>query len=156
MAHATLIEVTEHTLPWLVAIGRELVASQSAYSMPFDDAWTEKMARSCMTRDDYFGRLAVLPSGIVCGLIVGSTTPMLFSPQIMAVEETIFVREGTSFRASIAKQLLTALTEWAFEVRNASFIRAGETSKICPKAVNAFFRSQGFSHAGTLYKKERT
>ena len=122
--------------------------------MPFDAQWAENMARSCMHMPQYFGRLAVLDNGIVCGIVIGSTCHMLFSPQIIGVEETIYVREGTPFRASIAKQLLGAMVTWAFTERNAAFVRAGETSEICPVAVDTFFRSQGFKRAGTLYKKD--
>ena len=152
--HATLVAVSEETLPALVEIGRELVNSQTAYPMLFDARWTEGIARTCMNLPNYFCHMAVLDDGTVCGFIVGSTCHMLFSPQVMGVEETIYVRQGTPFRTSIAKQLLTAMVHWAFVDRHASFIRAGETSEICPKAVDAFFRSQGFKRAGTLYKKE--
>lgn len=154
MTHSILVPVCEANLPDLMVIGAELMAL-SQYKAPFDATWSTGIARGAMADPRFFGRMAMLDDGSYCGLIVGSVTTMLFSPAIMAVEETIYVREGTKYRASIAKQLLDALTRWAFNSKGASFIRAGETSAICPKAVDAFFRSQGFKRSGTLYCKEK-
>lgn len=153
MAHtATFAAVCEANLQDLVTLSQELMGL-SAYPTPFDARWTEGMARSCMVLPQYYARMAYV-DGKVCGLIVGSTCPMLFSPAVMGVEETIYVREKTPFRASIAKHMLSGLVTWAFKERNASFIRAGETSEMCPRAVDAFFRSQGFKRSGTLYKRD--
>lgn len=153
MSHATLVPITEARLDALVDLGEELT-NLSCYKAPFDRTWTKGVARGGMNTPHFFCRMAQLEDGSYCGFIVGSVTQMLFSPQVMAVEETIYVRDKTPFRASIAKQLLSALATWAFDEKHASFLRAGETSDICPAAVDFFLRSQGFKRAGTLYIKE--
>lgn len=126
------------------------------YTSPFDREFAMCVARGGMLNDNFFMRLAMLKDGTYCGFIGGSAQHQLFNPQMTVADETIYVREGTPFRASIAKQLLCALTTWAFEVKKAAYVRLGETSQINPSGVDAFFRSQGFRKSGTLYNKERT
>lgn len=153
MNNAVLVPVTENNLSAFLDLGEELMGL-SSYKQAFDRKWAAQVARDCITNPRYFARLALLPTGKPCGLVVGSVSQMLFSPQIMAVEETIYVREGTPFRAAVAKQLLWALTKWAFVSKEAAFIRAGETSGIRPAAVDAFFKHCGFHKSGTLYCKD--
>jgi len=154
MTHSTLVPVSEDNLEALLDLTQELVAL-SSYSITFDRDWTRAIARGGMRASHMFGRMARLDNGTYVGMIIGSATPMMLTPQRIGVEETIYVREGTPFRASIAKQLLTALEVWAFGEMQVAFLRAGETSEICPKAVDAFFRGCGFKRAGSIYKKER-
>lgn len=153
MPHAILVPVCEANMTELMDLGEELTAL-SSYKVVFDREWATRMARMGMNSPDYFGRVAMLKDGTCCGFIVGSVTQMLLSPSYMAVEETIYVRDKTPFRASIAKQLMSALVHWSFAIKGAAFLRAGETSEISPKAVDAFFRSQGFRRNGTVYIKE--
>lgn len=147
--------ICEANLDDLADIAVELM-NLSAYKAPPDRDWIKWNALCGIRSPKHFGRLAVLRDGTYCGLIVGSVEQMLFSPKLMAYEETIYVREGTPFRASIAGQMMDALEHWAFVTKGADFIRAGETSEICPKAVDAFLRRKRYRRNGTLYVKERS
>lgn len=154
--HSILVPVCEANLIDLVDLGEELMRlAANVYKSPFDRQFAEDVGRGGMNDPNFFMRLAMLRNGKYVGFIGGSAQHQLFSPQIRVVDETIYVKEGTPFRAAIAKQLLCALTKWAFEVKNAAYVRLGETSQINPKGVDAFFRSQGFHRSGTLYNKER-
>lgn len=154
MAHSILVPVCEANLVDLVDLGEELMRLAPVYKSPFDRQWAENVARGGMSDPNFFMRLAMLRNGSYVGFIGGAAQHQLFNSRSVVADETIYVREGTPFRASIAKQLLCALTTWAFEVKNAAYVRLGETSQINPKAVDAFFRSQGFRKSGTLYNKE--
>lgn len=127
----------------------------NVYKSPFDRQFAENVGRGGMNNPNFFMRLAMLRNGEYVGFIGGAAQHQLFNSQMTVADETIYVRQGVPFRASIAKQLLCALTTWAFEVKNAAYVRVGETSQINPHAVDAFFRSQGFHKSGTLYNKER-
>lgn len=151
--HAVLVPICNANAVEIAAIGVELM-KLSAYTTPPDPQWIMQNVRRMCDNYYFFGRLALV-DGEPVGLIVGSIQFMLFANKKFGVEETVYVRDGTKFRASIAKQLLKALEHWAFTVHNAEFIRAGETSEIAPKAVDAFFRGQGYRKNGTLYVKNK-
>lgn len=139
----------------LVNLGEELMGlAANVYKSPFDRQWAMRVGRGGMRDDNFFMRLAMLRNGEYVGFIGGAAQHQLFNPRPVVADETIYVREGTPFRVSIAKQLLDALEKWAFEVKNAAYVRLGETSQINPRGVDAFFRSQGFHKSGTLYNKE--
>lgn len=156
MPNSILVPVCEANLVDLVNLGEELMRLAPVYASPFDREFAMCVGRGGMNNPNFFMRLAMLRDGTYVGFIGGAAQHQLFNPQMMVADETIYVREGTLFRASIAKQLLCALTTWAFEVKKAAYVRVGETSQINPRAVDAFFRSQGFRKSGTLYNKEPT
>ena len=155
MRNFSIVPVDESNVSAFTDIVKELVGL-SSYKAKFDRNFVYSMAHKGMFATNYYLRLAQLSDETHCGLVIGSVTTLLFAQEKMGVEETIYVKEGTPFRASIAKALLAGMEDWMFNTHNVSFIRAGETSDISPVAVDAFFRSQGYKHAGTLYKKERS
>jgi acetyltransferase (GNAT) family protein len=152
--HSILVPVCEANLTDLVDLGEELMRLAPVYQSPFDREFAMCVGRGGMSNNNFFMRLAMLRNGTYVGFIGGAAQHQLFNPRPVVADETIYVRDGTPFRASIAKQLLGALTTWAFEVKNAAYVRLGETSQINPRGVDAFFRSQGFRKSGTLYNKE--
>lgn len=153
MSHAILVPVCEENVVDIVNLAEELM-SLSRYKEPFDRSWALHMANTCCNLPNMFGRLAMLEDGSYCGFIIGSTSHVLYSPKLVSTQETIYVRDGTRFRASIGKQLMNALTHWAFTVKKAMILRTGETSGISPKGVDAFFKGLGFLPFGSLYIKE--
>lgn len=145
-------------IPALMSMSAELMAA-SKYTQPFDLAYAEKLALDTLDVDTFQIWMAwrwadSLAKPMPYGMIIGSVSPMLFSPQLMAVEETIYVRRKTPFRGLVANQLMQTLIDWAFNTHKAAFLRAGETSGIEPKATGHFMRRNDLKLSGTLYHME--
>lgn len=141
-------------IPQLVELCRELMAA-SKYRQPFNADYVSGLAHRVVRMPSYLV-LTAWQAGetapLLVGFIAGSVGPMLFAPDLVAVEETVYVRPDTAKRASVANQLMDGLKAWAFKDKGAAFIRGGETSGMEPRAVDFFFRRNGYKRSGTIYE----
>lgn len=138
---------------YAIALGKELHGLGSFHDVAFDYEYILQSTRNAMSNPNWFCRI-VNDDNEWRGIMVGYVDTFLFSPQLLATECMLYVREGKS-RAKLAMMLVRAFVSWALDDRGATHVQTGDVASINSTAVDALYRRLGFERFGIIYKYSR-
>lgn len=142
---------TRHSIPYVVALCKELHALGSYRHIPVDDAYLLQFVTNAAISDDYFVCTAQDDNGVYVGFVAGMIVPMVFTPRRIGVEHAWYVREGTPSRGKTACYLMKQFVDWCVMDKGAIHVQAGDVANINSTAVDGLYRLLKFKRAGTIY-----
>jgi len=144
-------------IPYLVEIAKELhgLGIFGQIGPEFDWDFATHRFIYAWQHENFYVRCAMDDAGAYVGAVVGHVEHYFFSPQLMAIEDGWYVREGTKDRAKIAKALMMGFVDWALDEQHALIVQTGDIADISSFAVDTIYRHMGFTRFGTIYKFQR-
>ena len=143
-------------IPYCVELARELhslgVFGRQGPEFNWDYC-TQQFIRVAESKECY-ARFAVSDNHEYVGGVVGHLDSFMFSPQLMGLEDALYVKSGTPNRAKVAKMLMKGFTDWAFS-NGAVLVQTGDIAAIDSHAVYRFYMQMGFEKFGVVYQKRR-
>lgn len=141
-------------IPYCVALARELHGKGifGRQGPEFNWDYCTQSFIECANDRRAYARFAVNDENEYVGGIVAHLAPFFFSPELMAIEDALYVKEGVPGRAKTGLMLVRGLCEWAHGV-GAVLVQTGDIAAIDSHAVYRFYTHAGFEQFGTVYQK---
>ena len=151
----TITPVTLATIPYSVQLARELHRLGSFRDIEFEHEVTTQRFIGIMSSPNWFFQIARDDDDVYCGAMMGHVDTFIFSNQLLAIENALYVREGTKWRTKIAAQLVRSFVKWALDDKGATHVQTGDIASIDSLAVASFYKHMGFKQWGVIYKYSR-
>lgn len=148
------VGLTPGNIPYAVALARELhsLGVFGRQGPEFNWDFCTQSFIECANDRRAYARFAVNDQNEYVGGIVAHLAPFFFSPEVMAVEDALYVKEDVPKRAATAAMLVKGLVEWASS-NNAVLVQTGDIAAIDSHAVYRFYTQIGFEKFGVVYQK---
>jgi hypothetical protein len=143
-------------VPYCVALARELhsLGVFGRQGPEFDwDFCTQQFTRVANNKQCY-ARFAVSDNNEYVGGVMGHLDCFMFSPQLMGLEDALYVKQTTPNRAAVGAMLLRGFCDWCFS-NGAVLVQTGDIAAIDSHAVYRFYMHNGFEKFGVVYQKRR-
>lgn len=148
---------TVQTVPYLVALCKELHALGSYRHIPVDEVYLYNFVMYAVQHPaEWYTCLAKDEDGIYVGFVAGMLAPMVFTPRRIGIEHAWYVREGTPGRGKTAMRLMQGFVDWCIMDNGAMHVQAGDVANINSVAVDGLYRVMKFKRAGTIYMYKET
>jgi len=134
----------------IAALGQILHDNSSYAPIPYLPAKVEALMRNLTGGAGVV--FVVRRNGEIVGGIAGAVAEHWFSDEKQGFEYSFFIKPG-SRNGFTAGKLLNAFTTWC-KLQGAKSVHIGITTGINEERTGAFYRSEGFKDAGTLFKLE--
>lgn len=151
----TIERLTLETVPYAVQLACELHGQGSLHGIKFEHGTTAHRFIHAVSNPNWHFQIAKDDDDVYCGAMVGHVDTFLFSNQLLAIENAIYVREGTKMRTRIAVKMARNFVSWALDEKGATHVQGGDIAGINPLAIHEFYRHLGFVRFGTIYKFSR-
>lgn len=142
----------EQDIPFVVQLGRHFFDASPYSSLNFSEQATEDFLRSCLARPEERICILSVEDEVVVGALVGSTSKLPFSDDLVAAEIAWWV-EPDHRKGSHGLRMKQAYEYWATKM-GAKKISMALLSGEYEDKLNRYYQSTGYTKAETAYVRD--